>query len=1100
MPLPLLLRDLCRLAGGEGLPDAELLARFTRDRDESAFAALVGRHGPMVLGVCRRVLGDAGEVEDAFQATFLPLVRKANGLARPDALAGWLHGVALNVALNARARRRPVPLAGAASLPGPADADPLARLTARELLTLLDEEIRRLPEVCRGPVVLCCLEGLTQEEVARRLGWTPGSVKGRLERGRRRLHARLAKRGLSLPAALAAAEVARGAAGSARLVRAPAGVPRGGTEAVEALAEAAAKGMAVSKTRVVLTALVAVALTLGGAATARRALTEATPAADDTPGAAKREGQPPARVDALGGSLPPRAVARFGTVRLRHGGRVAGLAFSRDGKTLATSDDGLGGEPLRFWDVATGKEVRRIPCPSRLCHFTALAYSPDGRVLAAAESGPYLRPAGVEVKEPIRFWDVASGKVLSTCAAHVGGVAALSFAPDGKALASCSYDKTVRLWEVATGRELYCWKGHQQPVYCLAFSPDGKTLASGGYDKAIRLWDLATGKQRAVFGGQPGAVEAVAFSPDGTLLAAGYLRENRLRLIDVASGEVVRELKGHTNDPQGLAFLPGGRELVSAARDGTVRVWEVATGKERRRMRCDSDDFHHLALSPDGKVVAAGGQGRVAQLWDLTTGKSLHAFAGHSGPVLSLRYAPDGKTLATGGMDGTLRLWDVGTGKERKLTNKDGVWIGCVVFSPDGKTLLADDGPGNAFSMWDVASGALVRRFPGHRGGTSGLAYSPDGKTVASGGQDKLIRLWDAGTGKELRGLAGHTEGVGTVAFSPDGKLLASLGNYKDRERKVYLWDLARGAIRYRLGPARYGSLAFTSDGRSVTAASDGETIRVWDTTTGEESRVLKVPGRPTDLEGVFGLGGPTFSPDEKYLAFGWHGSVRVFEFASWQEVTSFAGTGSPLGFAPDGRTIAAAGKTDVLLWDLTGRAPEGRLRARRLGPEALEALWDDLSSDEAPRGHRAVWSLVAGAEQSVPFLREQLARRPAVEDEQVRQWIARLDSDQFAVREVATGELKKLGRFAEPALRQALRGNPPPEPRRRIEQLLQRLATPAYRLHASRVTEVLEQAGTPEAREVLEALAKGEGLLGRQAKASLARLQRPRARGGSAR
>ncbi len=135
-----------------------------------------------------------------------------------------------------------------------------------------------------------------------------------------------------------------------------------------------------------------------------------------------------------------------------------------------------------------------------------------------------------------------------------------------------------------------------------------------------------------------------------------------------------------------------------------------------------------------------------------------------------------------------------------------------------------------------------------------------------------------------------------------------------------------------------------------------------------------------------------------------------------------------------------------------------------------------------------------------MPFLREQLARRPAVEDEQVRQWIARLDSDQFAVREVATGELKKLGRFAEPALRQALRGNPPPEPRRRIEQLLQRLATPAYRLHASRVTEVLEQAGTPEAREVLEALAKGEGLLGRQAKASLARLQRPRARGGSAR
>jgi hypothetical protein len=263
---------------------------------------------------------------------------------------------------------------------------------------------------------------------------------------------------------------------------------------------------------------------------------------------------------------------------------------------------------------------------------------------------------------------------------------------------------------------------------------------------------------------------------------------------------------------------------------------------------------------------------------------------------------------------------------------------------------------------------------------------------------------------------------------------------------------------------------------------------------------VLKAPRRPTDLEYVFALTGPTFSPDEKYLAFGSHRSVRVFEFASWREVTSFDGTGSPLGFAPDGRTIAAAGDTAVLLWDLTGREPDGRLRTQRLDPRALESLWGDLSSDDAPRGHRAVWSLIAGAEQSVPFLRERLARRPAVEDEQIRQWIAGLDSDQFAARERATAELKKLGHFAEPALRQALRGNPPSEPRRRIEQLLQQLATPGYQLRASRVTEVLEQVGTPEARKVLEALAKGEGLLGRQAKASLARLERPRARGGRGR
>src|SRR5262245_20683582 len=175
--VPLLLRNLPLPPGGP--PDAELLARFARDRDEAAFTLLVARHGPMVLRVCRRALGDAHAAEDAFQATFLVLARKAGQLARPDALTGRLHGVALRVASGLRASHRLGRLAGPA-LPARPDTDPFAQLSAREVLTLLDEEIRRLPEACRVPVILCCLEGLTQDEAARRLGWTPGSVKGRL--------------------------------------------------------------------------------------------------------------------------------------------------------------------------------------------------------------------------------------------------------------------------------------------------------------------------------------------------------------------------------------------------------------------------------------------------------------------------------------------------------------------------------------------------------------------------------------------------------------------------------------------------------------------------------------------------------------------------------------------------------------------------------------------------------------------------------------------------------------------------------------------------------------------------------------------------------
>jgi RNA polymerase sigma factor (sigma-70 family) len=207
--------------------DADLVARFVSGRDERAFAALVDRHGPLVLQVCRRVLGDGDDTEDAFQAVFLVLARKAATLGRREALPGWLHGVARRVALKARSARarrwrEARPLAAPPADPRP---DPLAEVSARELLLIVDEELRQLPEVYRLPVILCCLEGRSLDEAARQLGWTPGSVKGRLERGRARLHERLVRRGLTLSAALAAAEVSRGAA--LAIARLAAGTVRG---------------------------------------------------------------------------------------------------------------------------------------------------------------------------------------------------------------------------------------------------------------------------------------------------------------------------------------------------------------------------------------------------------------------------------------------------------------------------------------------------------------------------------------------------------------------------------------------------------------------------------------------------------------------------------------------------------------------------------------------------------------------------------------------------------------------------------------------------------------------------------------------------------
>ena len=208
--------DLERIFQGEtvsGLSEWQLLARYLENRDELAFAALVARHGPMVMGTCRRMLAAGADAEDAFQATFLVLVRRARSLSPRDAIGPWLHGVAARVSMRARSqvarRRRVEPSSGeltaVAAWTNPVDG---------ELAAILDQEVNHLPDKYRSPIVLCYLQGLTHEEAARKLNWPLGSVKGRLARARDLLRSRLLRRGIAPGAALLAASVAREASAS----------------------------------------------------------------------------------------------------------------------------------------------------------------------------------------------------------------------------------------------------------------------------------------------------------------------------------------------------------------------------------------------------------------------------------------------------------------------------------------------------------------------------------------------------------------------------------------------------------------------------------------------------------------------------------------------------------------------------------------------------------------------------------------------------------------------------------------------------------------------------------------------------------------------
>jgi RNA polymerase sigma factor (sigma-70 family) len=272
----LLLQHIRRLAGGRPiahLPDAQLLERFTTQRDEAAFDTLVRRHGPMVLNVCRSVLHHEQDAEDAFQATFLVLVRKAASIRRPEALAGWLYEVAYHVAVKAQAAaaRRRMQERKVAPMASP---DPTLDMTLRDLRRVLHEELRRLPEKYRLPLVLCYLEGRSQEEAAGHLGWSKGTLRGRLDRGREHLRRRLAARGVTLSALLGATAIAPNTTSQALVDVVVRGAVRSAVDGaavgtasakVTALAEGVIQAMFLTKAKIVTAIILTASVLAGGA-------------------------------------------------------------------------------------------------------------------------------------------------------------------------------------------------------------------------------------------------------------------------------------------------------------------------------------------------------------------------------------------------------------------------------------------------------------------------------------------------------------------------------------------------------------------------------------------------------------------------------------------------------------------------------------------------------------------------------------------------------------------------------------------------------------------------------------------------------------------
>jgi RNA polymerase sigma factor (sigma-70 family) len=1029
--------------------DAELVQSFVRCRDEAAFAGLVERHGGLVRAVCRHVLRDEADVDDAFQATFFILARKAAAIRAGQSVASWLHGVAYRTALNARRtamRRQHHEKQSSCRAP----EQPASAAALRELQAILDAEVDRLPAKVRTPFVLCCLEGFSKAEAARELGWKEGTVSGRLAQARKLLWQRLARRGVALSAALCAGAVTAAPADAGVTTALATAAVRGAlsagagacTSRAAVLAEGVLKGMAAARARSALLMMVLLGvLAVGVGAAARQELAAKPEAArgDGAPAAAGAEQPQPAaeqpRTDQYGDPLPAGAVARLGALRLVHealgGAPLSELIFTPDGKLVVS----MGTDGHRLWDVATGKELPLAESSRRAPVITA------GSKLLTFEYE--LQPPGSR----LFLRDLATGKEVMGVERQVDG---------------------WRVWDLATGKDVPQSALDLKDALARALER-GKQLQAGG------SWKL--------------------LAPDGTILATFDAEKKRIRLLDPKTEKELPPLLDQpaVGGPMALSFSPDGKLLAAPNAGGpTVRVWDVTTRKVVHELQGKDFQVFFTVFSPDGKLLA-GADNHSVTFWDVATGKRLHEF-GHTYFLSALAFAPDSKTLVTGATytDPVIRLWDPFTGKETGQWRGHMYGIDDLAFSPDGK-LVASASQDETIRLWDFATSKEVRRIDARQGIVGPVAFLADGKLLASVGK-VAIRVWDVTSGRELRSIA-PKEGYFSASFSPDGKMVA-LAAYDDK--LVRLLNLADGKEIRRLaeGPATVRLHGFSPDGKLLaTSAHSGPAVRLWDVASGRQMREVSGPSSEKAPVTAFTC---AFSPDGRSLAVGYSDEmIRLWEVASGQERTRFSGHRdviTSLAFSPDG-TLLASGSADrtAVVWDVGGRSAAGRPRRGDLNAKELEVLWADLAGGDAHKAYLAVQALGGGGKQAVPFLKEHLRPAPTADARRIEQLLADLDSERFAVRDRAARELEDLGDVAEPALRAALTGKPSPEVRRRVEALVEQCdpAKSAKRLRDLRAVEVLEHAGTAAAQDVLRGLVAGaaEARLTREAKASLERL-----------
>jgi WD40 repeat protein len=625
--------------------------------------------------------------------------------------------------------------------------------------------------------------------------------------------------------------------------------------------------------------------------------------------------------------------------------------------TPQPGDEDLRGFEWQLFYKETHKEIFRL---ENLDNVISAKFLNDQAILAIGAGGRSRLSSGRAYTVKLYNWKTGT-EIISFNADTYTGTNLIAFSPDAKYVATNLSDRTITLWNVASGIHLTDLNIHQQAaVQTAAFAPGKELLACGDGAGMLTIWNFASSPQPELTKKVGETINSLAFSPDGHLLAM-TTKTMTVQLFDLRAKKMLQPFSIKDGILDRPFFSPDSKLLAVTTEGGNLHLWDIASRQLLPFTPSHSKEIYSLAFTPDGKVLATGSVDRIVKLWDMTTGTPISFAAslirGHGSDVNSLNWSADGKLLLTGASDGTVKIWDVFAKTPPLLPQQKVISYSATVFSPDSELIalgttdesqaklwnlssgqdIADLGlipkgekilvavfsedaqmvavsySNNLVEIYEVNTGKRLKRLPNIETPIKGLTFSPDGKTLVTGGNQADLKLWDLSDAREPELLnSGNT--YYRTAFSPDGQYLASA----DGDGTLHLWEFAsRRMIKtFRGHTGMIRSLAFSPNGRLLASGSDDLSVRLWDITSGNSI------AHPAQANIIYRI---AFTPDSKRVITGSSdGSIVLWDTTDMQEVLTLKGFTkqvSSLTFSDNGTSFAASSEDgNVKIWQAEKR------------------------------------------------------------------------------------------------------------------------------------------------------------------------------------